>query len=1336
MSTSEIYACSSFPSLLKERLREPLSAAEVEGASAESKVAKAKLTGSHRYREFLHDIPLSWYLWSLRRMAYTPTSSTRRIPTPARHGLVSGLPAASGIPTPGRSRAGSTVATATPIPPDDSPNMTRALTDAIRANDPKQHRIAGQRPSENSLSPHSSPSSYAASLPASGRRSVARPSNINVVTAPRTVSSASAASSSAPRVPLPKTPTSSAGAGSAARPAFTPRASTSTATSRPESRQEVRSKKDRTFEPGDAVRIESLGMEGTLRFLGPIEGKPGVWAGVELVPALAGRGKNDGTVNGVSYFTCPPKCGVFVASAKLSAPIFRPSSVASSRGRTTPSLPPVSGRTTPGSSFSTSGRATPALPSSGRVTPARSTSGRITPSFTTPNARPRPSIAAAGTTPGAKPRKSTVPEPSFSAGSRASRYIGMTAQQLQDAKNGNAVDAEQKRASPTRLSAPPPSPFATPKAPGAGRPSGVGISTPGNKPRQSVGGFGFGTGTGAGTGTGTPRSGRRTDMPPPPSPVSPSKRLLASSPSMRLTTTSSPSRRLTTPTSPSRRLITPTESEYADERDGESEPHVDLAARNRELQERIASLTSGRPVNGIVSRAPTPSVGVGVTSTEVQALLEAKAALEAKAEREAKATLEAKTALEESKTRATTALARVSELETQVRFNERAVKERESRIEALERSLKGKDEDVDKARLEGEARVRELSGKLEDSEALVGSLKAAVEEVREGKKEETEAIIGAKNKEIELLSAKAARAAAELEEERRELGSQIDELRLAGQETIALYEEKLNEADGKRWEMEDLVHSLEDKLRKQKRSLSPATIARHTSEAAQIDNEMLKEQVLHFERKVSQLESQLDGAREAADKEEQAMRVRIAKYKENDVALKKELAEVRAEVDHQKRLEAAAKARLEELEEALRENAVALENARAEIEGLRTELAHLEGLQAGAEAANGVKAEDDAARRAAERARLTDEIAQLKDLLESSRTSRREALEQCESARREVDAAKRRADSMESTVHALENDKAELERTAQDKSAKLTVERKTVASLKQDLDARLSELEQLRKNANRDLPLSPATHRESMASISSRSRHEHPGEEIAGLKHIIQELNKENLEITARIKLVESDKRLLQEECNELREAMRMLESNVDEELRQLEGDAPGSEVSGDVQKALREAKAKHELELGQLRQKSLEAEQKHAQSIRDLNKEVSELESLVEAKIYREDDLERELERYKDKLARASQRKLSKASGESAISLAPPSVTSESSIHPDRALDGDVCEICEQPGHDIFSCHLLKDDIPSLGRSSRTETLTDSEPADLWCEDCESHGHTAADCPHSMDVF
>ncbi len=49
---------------------------------------------------------------------------------------------------------------------------------------------------------------------------------------------------------------------------------------------------------GDRVRMSSMGMEGTLRFIGQTQFKEGVWAGVELEGGFAGKGKNDGSVDG------------------------------------------------------------------------------------------------------------------------------------------------------------------------------------------------------------------------------------------------------------------------------------------------------------------------------------------------------------------------------------------------------------------------------------------------------------------------------------------------------------------------------------------------------------------------------------------------------------------------------------------------------------------------------------------------------------------------------------------------------------------------------------------------------------------------------------------------------------------------------------------------------------------------------------------------------------------------------------------------------------------------------------------------------------------------------
>ncbi|XP_028166159.1 tubulin-folding cofactor B isoform X3 [Ostrinia furnacalis] len=46
-----------------------------------------------------------------------------------------------------------------------------------------------------------------------------------------------------------------------------------------------------------------------VRYNGPLEGAKGLWIGVEYDEP---RGKNDGSVNGKRYFTCPPKYGGFV----------------------------------------------------------------------------------------------------------------------------------------------------------------------------------------------------------------------------------------------------------------------------------------------------------------------------------------------------------------------------------------------------------------------------------------------------------------------------------------------------------------------------------------------------------------------------------------------------------------------------------------------------------------------------------------------------------------------------------------------------------------------------------------------------------------------------------------------------------------------------------------------------------------------------------------------------------------------------------------------------------------------------------------------------------------
>ncbi|ROT37306.1 hypothetical protein SODALDRAFT_193966 [Sodiomyces alkalinus F11] len=67
---------------------------------------------------------------------------------------------------------------------------------------------------------------------------------------------------------------------------------------------------------GDAVDVPG-NMHGTVRFVGSVHGKKGVFAGIELHPDFAVRGKNSGDVDGMSYFTTNiPGAGIFVPVAK------------------------------------------------------------------------------------------------------------------------------------------------------------------------------------------------------------------------------------------------------------------------------------------------------------------------------------------------------------------------------------------------------------------------------------------------------------------------------------------------------------------------------------------------------------------------------------------------------------------------------------------------------------------------------------------------------------------------------------------------------------------------------------------------------------------------------------------------------------------------------------------------------------------------------------------------------------------------------------------------------------------------------------------------------------
>jgi CAP-Gly domain-containing linker protein 1 len=450
---------------------------------------------------------------------------------------------------------------------------------------------------------------------------------------------------------------------------------------------------------------------------------------------------------------CPPKCGVFVAAAKLSAPTVgvgatsRPSSVASSRG----------GRVTPHSSgHITPSHSTRYAPySNGRVTPASSTS-RVLSEAVTPSARPRIKTAMTSLNgnhlkcyvatlwliyPGIKRSGSQGLEPTSPTRQPTSRTPSVS--------------------SPTRFNE-----LITP-------PMGLTFSTTGSPslrtPKPGIGGRGSGIGVGLSSTTPTksrtsftpkPRIPSAVVMPPPPSPASAASFGRAH-----------------------------TLNDYQ----SDSESHhdalntSDLQSNGKAIQDKIANLLSTR------KSLPTD---IGTTSpvTSTRNHLDGGTMLqdrvvELEAENQRLNILISGLQGEELEHGRRTnsmredrdqALARVAELEASVKSVERNLHDRDLKIEVLERSLSNASVDTDKARAEGEARVRDLQSLLDDKEALSSSLKESLA-LKEGAESETHGLIIAKDAEINLLEARVKKAYVELEDERRELGGQVDALRHAGQ---------------------------------------------------------------------------------------------------------------------------------------------------------------------------------------------------------------------------------------------------------------------------------------------------------------------------------------------------------------------------------------------------------------------------------------------------------------------------------------------------------------------------------------------------------------------------
>ncbi|KPV75269.1 uncharacterized protein RHOBADRAFT_53266 [Rhodotorula graminis WP1] len=622
------------------------------------------------------------------------------------------------------------------------------------------------------------------------------------------------------------------------------------------------------------------------------------------------------------------------------------------------------------------------------------------------------------------------------------------------------------------------------------------------------------------------------------------------------------------------------------------------------------------------------------------------------------------------------------EVEDRLGEKNRRIADLEERLAVLEKERERAREDED-ARL---AAAAAQGGEEGDRAARVRELEKRVEEqqaaieahkaAHDKLKREDKHRTAAKEAEVESLRERLERSAKDHDEERADLSNQVDKLRSAGQALCETYEEKIAEIELARLEAVELAETLQAQLEGAGDGARAASSSREDSPSASRH---------HLSASVS--------AAQAIDAEN-----------------------TRAELDH-------LRDKVATLEEQLEDARMQLEQEFADAKSRRTKVGEAEQRLKG-EIASLKEAVD---RSAKAESRLAARIDELQAALHESQATLEAERSELEGLRHDAsgDATASIADDLKRVHNELSATKADLERTQRDAAQHTGL----VGELRTDLRNAEKEIERLQKLA----PPSPSSNVGARSSSSSSSSPEDPSatrEQIVGLKSIIETLTEENKQLVDRNKAIEG-------ETAGLKDSQRALEMTVENLMAQLDsGSATATAAPGSPSSSLA-ADSSLRRELEELRGQLKEVQRKSDLEIKALTQEVTELESLVESKIYHEDELESELEKYKA-LADAVK--------------AGPASSNGHAKQPSVVLDaGEVgeCEMCGEKGHDLDSCPDFAASSPtrtSFSSNSLADLGAETKPASKpsasstnaadYCDDCEEYGHALEDCPLASEIF
>ncbi|KAF9956650.1 Kinesin protein 1B [Mortierella alpina] len=1220
------------------------------------------------------------------------------------------------------------------------------------------------------------------------------------------------------------------------------------------------------YEIGDRVIVESMALTGYLRFVGPTEFKSGTWAGIELdTPS----GKNDGSVGGVEYFRCRPKCGIFVLAAKIvkSELLF-------------PSSPEPTTARTPSAQEASHSQEAPPAPQPGPISHAAEAASKIT------------------------------------AGSRASKYIGMTATQL---KQRNVLP----QPSTARLSG---------QQPAGPQGSALRASSPTIRSLSGI--------SGSPTGTRTIAPGTTNGRANSPSPVPKPTNLRASSPTTRSTLGARLSQTATKPTLAS---LASKAGPGAHSRSTSSTSSVTSQSSASGARARTSptprTMTTPRRLS---SRSDTPDVNAILSPSESRSnLLDQASSIQLAGSPQENASLQLqqlqldfnmamaennllKSEVSETKTQLETAkLLEKKELSYEERIflsktlGREAVDERLAQeldeLHALkavwDKEKAAKDQEIkvvtDKmtqAWLDAARSQKERAALVQEKTELAERLRILQETgvVAEGGSEHHSV-----SQEQQALVASLQQSLHEADERSKALETRIQELvAKAGEEEERLsrtIEESKVAMDAKSQEWESERQRLQTALAERESAAESAaeemdSRLKAALEEAATANEKLKDSqtqletetqsrqqgLLDIEAKLKVAESELQESLTLLAKSEKVTRgleektkdfeATVSKREQEIAKLKLELQEFAGmvqseEVDRMRKMFEHDKLRLEEAisdnltliatqqgqiqslestEEELLDKVKAMETSQSTLLELKTAAeAEVERLQ---------KSSQEAAETfGKERAALEAKVAESEATLESRLSENKERMEQLEEIALSVEEWRERCEAMqfemiqktamvedlgfkleeaqvqqetlrtENTTmkKALEDQQAHT--AAVDRTAELESSRAEVAALEEEREQLLVKVSELESA----LALSASTPRAASSApadsdaVLNRTELE---EEIAGLKQMVHELTAENASVASDNKKLMQEHDILMEahkhvetECLKLMDEVERLHSESlavsslgeshgadKDELEAMQHGVPKAHLIGqdelkaalnnvtaltkdaailapsekqagqnqsasvirlenllkDKQAMLDRLTQAHALEMRDLRQRYVELDRSKSWELTQLNKELTELESLIESKIFHEADLEEEVQKKQKQIDRLQHEvselknqlaKLSNAAFGSSSDLPPNgmgSYASSNGFSKTPAASGEktdqslFCEICEVKGHDLISCvAVFGGSKPKTAGASAAPVHSsmdhDDDDERPYCENCEEFGlHYTDECPNESLTY